>query len=151
MCRESWPIIVLPQFKHVNRSSFHIYLKHEMNMNKHQEVFYFNCRTHHVSSVSPPKLIYSPVWFVVKTSCSYWACTFTYFQSQQYNMKPIKMVSKSTLNKIINTTLLFCPHFLWAELKDLRLFLCTQNTYFSQILFTNMSKSVLVSTCPLPR
>ncbi len=38
----SWQIIVLPQFKHVIRSSFHIYLKHEMNMNKHQKVFYFN-------------------------------------------------------------------------------------------------------------
>ncbi len=40
----------------------------------------------------------------------------------------------------------FCPHFSWAELKDLRLFLCTQKAYFSQILFTNLSKSVLVST-----
>ncbi len=39
----------------------------------------------------------------------------------------------------------FCPHFSWAELKDLRLFLCTQNAYFSQILFTNLSKSVLVN------
>ncbi len=45
----------------------------------------------------------------------------------------------------------FCPHFSWAELKDLRLFLCTQKAYFSQILFTNLSKSVLVSTFPLPR
>ncbi len=45
----------------------------------------------------------------------------------------------------------FCPHFSWAELKDLRLFLCTQKAYFSQILFTNLSKSVLVSTSPLPR
>ncbi len=44
----------------------------------------------------------------------------------------------------------FCPHFSWAELKDLRLFLCTQKAYFSQILFTNLSKSVLVSTS-LPR
>ncbi len=35
----------------------------------------------------------------------------------------------------------FCPH----ELKDLRLFLCTQKAYFSQILFTNLSKSVLVN------
>ncbi len=35
--------------------------------------------------------------------------------------------------------------------KDLRLFLCTQKAYFSQILFTNLSKSVLVSTSPLPR
>ncbi len=33
----------------------------------------------------------------------------------------------------------FCPHFSWAELKELRLFLCTQNAYFSQILFTNLS------------
>uniref|UniRef100_A0A671MWX2 Myotubularin-related protein 13-like n=1 Tax=Sinocyclocheilus anshuiensis TaxID=1608454 RepID=A0A671MWX2_9TELE len=32
---------------------------------------------------------------------------------------------------------------------DLRLFLCTQKAYFSQILFTNLSKSVLVSTSPL--
>ncbi len=38
----------------------------------------------------------------------------------------------------------FCPHFSWAELKDLRLFLCRQKAYFSQILFTNLSKSVLV-------
>ncbi len=45
----------------------------------------------------------------------------------------------------------FCPHFSWAELKDLRLFLCTQKAYLSQILFTNLSKSVLVSTSPLPR
>ncbi len=36
----------------------------------------------------------------------------------------------------------FCLHFLWAELKDL---LCTQKAYFSQIMFTNLSKSVLVS------
>ncbi len=28
----------------------------------------------------------------------------------------------------------FCPHFSWAELKDLRLFLWTQKAYFSQIL-----------------
>ncbi len=59
----SWLITVLPQFKHVNRSSFHIYLKHEMNMNKHQKVFYFNGGTHYFSSLSPPKLMY---WFVVK-------------------------------------------------------------------------------------
>ncbi len=28
---------------------------------------------------------------------------------------------------------------------------CTQKAYFCQILFTNLSKSVLVSTSPLPR
>ncbi len=61
-----WQITVLPQFKHVNRSSFHIYSKHEMNMNKHQKVFYFNRGTHHFSSSSPPKLMCSSVWFVVK-------------------------------------------------------------------------------------
>ncbi len=38
-----------------------------------------------------------------------------------------------------------CNTFIWAELKDLRLFLWTQNAYFSQILFTNLSKSVLVN------
>ncbi len=57
----------------------------------------------------------------------------------------------NTLNKIINATLLFLPHFSWAELNYLRLFLCTQKAYFSQIWFTNLSKSVLVSTSPLPR
>ncbi len=62
----SWQITVLPLFKHVIRSSFHIYLKHEMNMNKHQKVFLFQPRNTHFSSVSPPKLIYSSVWFVVK-------------------------------------------------------------------------------------
>ncbi len=43
------------------------------------------------------------------------------------------------LTYIINATLLF------FELKDLRLFLCTKKAYFSQILFTNLSKSVLVN------
>ncbi len=43
-------------------------------------------------------------------------------------------------------TFVFFPHFSWAELKDVRLFLSTQKAYFSQILFTNLSKSVLVST-----
>ncbi len=47
-----------------------------------------------------------------------------------------------TLTKIINAILLFLPPISWAELKDLRLFLCTQKAYFSQILFTNLSKSV---------
>ncbi len=43
-----WQITVLPQFKHMNWSSFRIYLKHEMNMNKRQKVFYFNRGTHHL-------------------------------------------------------------------------------------------------------
>ncbi len=42
-------------------------------------------------------------------------------------------------------TFYFCPHFSRAELKDLTLFLCTQKAYFSEILFTNLSKSVLVN------
>ncbi len=41
----SWQITLMPQFNHVNRSSFHIYLKHDLNMNKHQKVFHFNHRT----------------------------------------------------------------------------------------------------------
>ncbi len=47
-----------------------------------------------------------------------------------------------TLTKIIKATL-FAPIF--HELNYLRLFLWTQKAYFSQILFTNLSKSVLVS------
>ncbi len=61
----SWQITVLPPFKHVNES-FHIYFKPEINMNKHQKVFNFNRGTHHFSSLNPPKLICSSVWFVVK-------------------------------------------------------------------------------------
>ncbi len=61
-----WQITVLPQFKHMNRSSFHIYLKHEINMNKYHKVFNFNHGTHNFSSLSPLNLICSSVWFVVK-------------------------------------------------------------------------------------
>ncbi len=66
---------VLPQFKHVNRWSFHIYFKHKRNMNKHQKVFWFNRRTHHFSSFCPPKLNLSPVWFVVKAKMETAAAT----------------------------------------------------------------------------
>ncbi len=70
-----------------------------------------------------------------------WYCIYIYIYIHTH-------IHKHTLNKIINTC--FCLHFSWAELKDLRLFLCTQKAYFSQMLFTNLSKSVLVSTSPLP-
>ncbi len=50
------------------------------------------------------------------------------------------------LNKVLNAKLFFPTHFSWAELKDLRLILWTEKANFSQILFTNMSKSVLLST-----
>ncbi len=58
-----------------------------------------------------------------------------------------------TLTKIINATLSFIappPFFHELKLINLRLFLCAQKAYFSQILFTNLSKSVLVSTSSLP-
>ncbi len=68
--------------------------------NEHHKVFYFNRGTHHFSSLSPPKLIYSSVWFVVKARRRqlrlYWPCVFPYFPSQQYNVKPIKNILKST-------------------------------------------------------
>ncbi len=58
-------------------------------------------------------------------------------------------------NYKLNTFVFFCfcniAHFSWAELKDLRLYLCTQKAYFSQILFKDLYKSVLVNTSPLPR
>ncbi len=44
-----------------------------------------------------------------------------------------------TQTKIKNATLLFLSPFFW-ELKDLGHFLCTGKAYFSQILFTNLSK-----------
>ncbi len=68
-----------------------------------------------------------------------------HIQLELLTLLPAEDIYIYTLNKIINATLLFLPHFSWAELKDLRLFLCTQKAYFSQILFTNLSKSVLVS------
>ncbi len=49
---------------------FNICLKHEINMNEHQNVFYFNLGKtwiHNIFQVlSPPKLIYCPVWFKKK-------------------------------------------------------------------------------------
>ncbi len=60
----------------------------------------------------------------------------------------LMMVCKAhTLKKIINATLLFLMS--WTQRS--KTFLCTQKAYFSQILFTNLSKSVLVSTSPWPR
>ncbi len=56
-----------------------------------------------------------------------------------------------TLNKIINAKLLFLPPFFMSWTLRSETFLYTQKAYFSQILFTNLSKSVLVSTSPLPR
>ncbi len=50
----------------------------------------------------------------------------------------LTLMSRFTLNKIINATLLFLPPFYmsWSE---------RSKTFFSQILFTNLSKSVLVN------
>ncbi len=37
----------------------------------------------------------SDLWLRLKgNSCGYWACTFTYFPSRQYNRKPMKMFFK---------------------------------------------------------
>ncbi len=62
----SWQITVAPQFKR-----YIIYVKHKINMNGNWKVFYFNCgktSTYtHFSSLSPPKLICSTVWFVCQT------------------------------------------------------------------------------------
>ncbi len=65
----------------------------------------------------------------------------------------VQYINLSNIHKnyFLVITKCFCPHFSRAELKDLRLLLCTQKAYFSQILFINLSKSVLVSTSPLPR
>ncbi len=82
---------------------------------------------------------------------AFWFVSSTYWLHRYWCLIGTGFRYPNTLTKIINATLLFCPHFSWAELKDLRLFLCTQKAYFSQILFTNQSKSVLVSTSPLSR
>ncbi len=116
----SWQITVLPQFKHVNRSSFHIYLKHEINMNKHQKVFNFNSGTHHFSSLSPPNSISCTLrnpsfwralwsgqfWASVWNDTSVWRPWLFSLRSALWraiypvwnapNVKPIKMVLKST-------------------------------------------------------
>ncbi len=58
---------------------------------------------------------------------------------------------KTTPNKIINATLLFLPPFFMSWTQRSKTFSIFQKAYFSQILFTNLSKSVLVSTSPLQR
>ncbi len=66
----SWQIAAVSQFKwHVSRSSFHIYLKHKINMNEHQKVFYVNRGkvSVDISSLSPLKFICSSIWFVCQT------------------------------------------------------------------------------------
>ncbi len=67
-------IVLIVQAAHVNRSSFRIYLKHELKQEWTSECILFQPRKDvntqfyairiHFSSLSPPKLIYSPVWFV---------------------------------------------------------------------------------------
>ncbi len=50
-----------------------------------------------------------------------------------------------TLNTIIYATLLFLPPLFMSWTQKYKTFLCTHKPYFSQILFTNLSKSVLVN------
>ncbi len=54
-------------------------------------------------------------------------------------------MTEFTLNKIINATHVFAPifHELISKIEDF--FFVTQKAYFSQILLTNLSKSVLVN------
>ncbi len=58
--------------------------------------------------------------------------------------RPISFTA-SILNKIINTTLLFLPPFFTSWTQRSKTFLWHKKAYFSQILFTNLSKSVLVN------
>ncbi len=56
-------IVLIVQAAHMNRSSFRIYLKHEINKNE-QQCILFQLREDVntiFSGLSPPKLIYSPV------------------------------------------------------------------------------------------
>ncbi len=60
--KDHWQITALPQWR-VNQSYFHIYLKHKINMNEYQNIFYFNrenVNTHYFWSSSLLTLIYSP-------------------------------------------------------------------------------------------
>ncbi len=58
---------------------------------------------------------------------------------------------ESSSQSSCNLHFCFRSHFSPVEMKNLRLFVRTQQVYFSQILFTNVFKSVLVSISPLPR
>ncbi len=72
---------------------------------------------------------------------SLWQCKNTYF----WNSWNEKSTNYTEQNYKCNT-FVFAPIF-----HELNSFLCTQKVYFPQILFTNLSKSVLVGTSPLPR
>ncbi len=65
-------------------------------------------------------------------------CMYVYIYIYTY-------IYTDTLTQIINATL-FLPPFFMSWTQRSKTFLCTQKAYFSQIWFTNLSKSVLVST-----
>ncbi len=50
---------------------FNIYLKHGINMNEHQNIFYLiHGKISNAHSLSPTKLIYSTIWLVCQTKFS---------------------------------------------------------------------------------
>ncbi len=92
-------------------------------------------------------------------TCGDWSCyemLWEFFRwlgkfNCKINVVICNMPYVHTLNKIINATLLFKPPFFMSWIQRSKTFSMYKNIYFSQILFTNLSKSVLVSTSPLPR
>ncbi len=107
---------------------------------------------------SPVLSFHSLWWFEVQchllvlVHCVFWKPTSLHQFTKKFGSTSCFLLLTSFLKMLISfSSRIWHLHFSWAELKDLRLFLCTQKAYFSQILFTNLSKSVLVSTTPLPR
>lgn len=73
-------------------------------------------------------------------------CNFKHFHLNHFILQVIYPAQKYKRNPFV-----FAPISHELNPKDLKRFLCTQMTYFSQILSTNLSKSVSVSTFPLLR
>ncbi len=98
------------------------------------------------------------LWKMIETAWD-WSCyemLWEFFRwlgkfNCKINVVICSMPYVHTLNKIINATLLFKPPFFMSWIQRSQTFSMYKNIYFSQILFTNLSKSVFVSTSPLPR
>ncbi len=96
----------------VNRSSFHIYLKHKINMNEHQKVSCFICgkmSTHTIFKFKSTDIIYSYVWFVCWKKWQIW-------QNDWSGCMSVKLLTKGEL--------IFTPSIFCLVIMNASLFVC---------------------------
>lgn len=95
--------------------------------------------TKHVLTVTPLRLLFHALYF----NKGHHKSSFTPSCPYAFPLSlPCALASYCTEQKYKLNTFVFAP-FLWSKCS-----LFTQKSYFSQILSINLSKSVLVSTCP---